>query len=403
MPDPSKGGPRDRPRLNLFNPDGPARDDVGMREPTSPIFWRVINERIEHLSLRVQSGTFSRDFFENIRQTLLRFGNAWAVVFADGRRFLMPLAEPNRKPALHFGANNEAEAIAKAAQLAADLTGLEPPLAGAHACQNGSREISEGDNDDLTRWLVANPQWESGHTKGNYLAMIVEAFLWFEEERGFRSPYRRKRIPKMVKPSRREATDEEYIALMRHGCRELRRMLWCLYNLDGIRPCELREMLWSDFNWEGEFVLVYQHKTARATNRPRLFALTPRQSRFLRNLFKQRVPASDYVFLNTEDRPWTRRALAQNIRRVAERIGLDEDVAKKVSAYCFRHTWSTQVDEAGLRDQDAAMLLGHTDPKMLRTVYSKASRKVKHVRRVANKAERLRREARKGQIKETEE
>lgn len=386
----SPNGANSRPRLAVFPPDEASEPaSPTERAVNGPFLWDALRARIENLRLRKDSESFSAENFTNLEKCLLRFGHAWYVRLGGGRAFLIP-PHASRKVPLQIGAADEAAA----AELAWKLAGLEGAPQFESIAVNGERPIDECCNDDLTRWLIGNPQWQSGHTKKNNLVAIVEALRWFEDEHDVKSPYKRKRIPKFVRKSRREATDQEYIVLMRKGGKQLRRVLWTHYNLVGIRPGEVRGMLWSDFDWDGGFVLTYIHKTARATNKPRMFTFTPRQLRFFRNLFKQRPAGTDHVFLNTEGEPWNRRALGQHLRRLAKRCGLDAAVAQKVSLGCFRQTFATQSDEAGLSEQDTAMLLGHEGTKMLRTVYSKASRKVKHVRNATERAERLRREAR---------
>ncbi len=382
--------PPSRPALHIWEPG--EEDDIDSApettpEPSSPPIWRAIRARIENLSLRVQAGTFSKDNFKNIKSSLERYEAAWCVFFADSSMVMVPKYGLH-KDKLEFEAGTEDEAITQARKLSGKDGEVDKVV------KNGDRAITDSKNDDLSRWLNANPQWLTGHTKTNNLVIIFECFRWFEDEEGVKNPYKRSRMPKFVRKSRREAKEKEYIALMRNGCRELRRAMWCLWNLVGIRPGEMRGMLWADFDWEGEFVLTYEHKTARATNKPRVFVLTKRQGRFFRNLFKQRPTGSTHVFLNTEGKPWTRRALGLNIRRTAKRIGLDDGVIEKVSAGQFRQAFATQADEAGCSEQDTAMLMGHQSTDMLRTVYSKASRKVRHHRAAAERAERLRREAR---------
>ncbi len=402
--------------IRLFSPD---------EQPPEPVpehcLRRAVLAYVDHLALKVSAGTFSRDHFSNVRRECMRYAAAWSVTLGDRRHLLVPETEPPRpaRRLLEYHAAKETDAIAVAIRLAAEL-GLAPATqdaAGAGAGRNGDRAIQELTNDDLTRWVLANPQWKSGHAKTNPLVFIHGCLKWYEDETGVKNPYKRGRMPSFEKGDRREATDAEYLALMRHtSCRELRRVLWSLYNLDGIRPGEARQMLWTEFNWEAEFYFRKKHKTSRKTKKGRFWALTPRRHRFFANLLRQRPPKpesekpcrcdrprapgdpehlpSDHVFLNTDGTPWSRRALSLNLRRVAKRIGLDDDVAQVVSCYCFRHTFATQADEAGLLDQDTAMLLGHNDPKMLREVYSKKSRKIRNLRGAAMKAERLRREMR---------
>lgn len=381
-------------------------------EPAAPPLWRPIQVYLEHLGLRVEAEGFSRDNFENRRRALSRFAMAWSVVLPGGRHVLVPAFEEShavvttkngrkrnvkRRDPLKYGARDAAEAVEQAERLAGSLGGLGIVAAAGQAVvrRNGDRPFGEANGDDLSRWCLANPQWKSGHTKKNNLLAILDCFQWYADEFDLRCPYKRKKVPKFVTPARREATEAEYIALMGHeSSRSLRRALWCLWNL-GIRTCEMREMVWSDFDWSTGSVSTYKHKNARKTNNPRLIALTPRQYRFFRNLYRQRPPWPDFVFLNTAGQAWTRRSFALHLRRTAARLGLDEGVAQKVSAYCLRHSFATGADEAGVKHEDAASLMGHT-PEMFEQVYSKAPTKVRHVRKTAVAVESGRRQARLG-------
>lgn len=384
-------------------------------ESGAPNLWRPIELYLDHMAMRVAGPEgLSKDNYLNLRRNLTRWGQAWSVVLPGGRHFLVPQFEERRQP-LKFSAKDPggaivaAEAIAKLLPAQLKLVGGGEPLVRI----NGERLLSEASHDDLSRWLLANPQWSSGHTKDNNLRSILDCYRWYAEEFDGRCPFKRKKLPKFVKPPRRDATDREYIALMRHSgliagddplgpgrrvqgsARELRRALWCLYNL-GIRTCEMRGMLWSDFNWQTGVVLTYQHKTARQTGKPRIVVLTPRQYRFFRNLFRQRPPWPDNVFLNTDGDPWNRHSFAKILRETARRLGLDEDAAARITGYCFRHSYATQSDEAGVKHEDAAMLMGHS-PEVFEKIYSKAPSKVRHRRRVAREVEKGRRESRRRQ------
>ena len=277
-----------------------------------------------------------------------------------------------------------------------DLTRFGTWLETTLPCVKGGQSrqtLAQCRNDDLTRWLLANPQWKSPNTKKRVLNTILACFKWLEDEGHGRNPFRRPRGLKFPAKARREATRAEYVAFMRKGTRCLRRALYFLFNC-GARTCEMREIIWPDIHWDDSVIFLYQHKTARLTGQPRIVGLTPRILRWLRNLFRQRSPWPENVFVNSDGAPWNRRSFALHLRRVAKRLGLDEGVADKVSGYCFRHTAATEGDEAGIQDRRVATFLGHSDTKMLNN-YSKARKKPQHVREVALEMEAARRLKRK--------
>jgi integrase len=380
----------------------------GSPEPlaTEATLGTVIHAYLDHLSLRSQIGNLSPDHLANVSRTLRQFATAWRVSFADGRQAIVPgpyesrpVGRPRRdgtvKPHGRPRGPKRAATPGQAIKLARTSVPGPVPTCSASATSNGEWPVARASNDDLVRWIIANPQWKSGHAKTNNLRHISDCFLWWEDETGTRPPFRWRRLPKFTKETRREATAAEYVALMRHtSTPELRRALWCLWNVQGMRTCELRELQWTDFNWEGAFILLRKHKTALKTGKPRLIPLTARQLRFFRGLFRSKAESAEHVFLNTQGDPWTRRSLSKHLRTTAKRIGIDEGVADRVSAYCLRHSFATQADEAGCDQSQTAMLMGHSGPEMLRDVYSKASRKVEHSRKAAETVERLRRETR---------
>lgn len=375
---------------------------------------RAVGAYLDHLSLQVETNCLSRERMLNLARNLTRFVQAWSVHLADGRHVLVPLAEPetyavrggvkHRRRKLKWQAATAEEAHAEAKKIAAGMArvpALAPLVAGEPVRPNGDRPLAEFSNDDLTRWLIVNPQWVSAYSKHDALDAIIGCLAWYEDEFKVGNPFRRKRLPRFPKKQRREAATGEYVIMMGHrSSRQLRRALWCLYNVQGVRPGTMRGVIWPEFDWQASCIRTMAHKTARVSGKPLIIGLTPRQLRFFANLFRQRPPWPDNVFLNTDGKPWTRRSFALHLRRTAKRLGLDENAGERVTAYCFRHTFATQADEAGAARSDTKTCLNHKNDRMLDQFYSKAGQKPGHVRGAAIRIEQLRRQARKAQAKE---
>ena len=332
--------------LSVFRPDEPPGR-------AGPLTVRdVIAQYLEALGLRVQLGDFSAAALSDLRRDLL-----------EGRQTALP-------------DGTHAKALAE--------------LLGDTAAQDLR-------NQDLTRWLLANPQWQSLHTQKRNLGAAIAAFAWAAGEGELlpASPLRsRHPLLRREAPSRREADPREYIALMRGGSRPLRRALYFLWNT-GCRPAEMRDVTWPEVDLDAGLIVLGHHKTAKKTGKPRLIGLSPRVVRFLRALKKQAPPWPENVFLNCYQGPWDRHTFARHLRRWAERLGLDEGLEDRVSAYCLRHSYITQADEGGVDVKAIADAAGHTNTRMVEKVYSKAARKGAHVRKVAVEIARRRREARK--------
>lgn len=371
-------------------------------EPQGDTLGAAVNRYLDHLSLQLQLGELGREHYAGKSRFLQRFVEAWRVVFADGRQSLLAAASPTPRPGKPRGParpTTAAEAITAASRLLAGASSV-----GAQAVRNGDWPLARASGDDLMRWILANPQWLSGDAKANAIAAIVGCFAWWEDESGARNPFRRRRAPKFEKGSRREAAPEEYDALAGEGSSlPFRRALWCLHNVSGIRTCEVYDLRWTDFKWAGpekSAIVLTRHKSFRKTKKPKIIGLTPASFAFFRMLLAERIPeAGDHVFLNSKGTPWDRHTFARHLRRRAFRLGLDAGVEKRVSAYCLRHSFATDAEEAGVPLAQAGMLMGHVvddrgsrsdgdagRPRMT-AHYSKADQKVEHVCRVAREVE----------------
>ena len=278
----------------------------------------------------------------------------------------------------------------------------------AFAGRYGAKTIAECKQHDISAWLTANPQYRANNTKKCVAVAIVGCFTWaLEEELIDRLPYRRPRclrgLPNEV---RRPATPAEYIALMSHNSsRALRRALYFLRRT-GARTCEMQNLIWDEVYLDGPvpYISMATHKTARKTGKPRRIGLDPSVANFLRNLRRQASEGSSFgkerrravvrrvrnkneaqrVFLNSQGTSWDRHIFARHLRKTAERIGLDEGVAVRVSGYCLRHLYCVDAIEAGLSTRKIADQLGHQSTEMIDRIYGSETRqRVEHLTNVA--------------------
>lgn len=350
----------------------------------APTLENAIGAYLQHMRLKVLRRTLSAEHFGNVDRTLRALAEAWRVVFADGRQALLPATMPPgdnprcpRRPPPRTAAD-QAEAIAWAAEL------FPGPQAEASACRNGDTPIAEALTDDIDLWLLANPQWKTQNAQANVTAAMLNCFAWYDDTTGTRSPYRRRLAPKFHRERRRHATQEEYESMVSRGCSDgLRLALWCLWHVDGMRPCELYGLRWSHFRRRAEHdsTLEIPHKTQRVTGKTKVIPLTPRTLDFFTELWRLRV--DDVVFHNTHGTPWNRHAFDHHFQRRRDGLGLAADL----SPYCFRHSFATDAVQARAEKSDVAALLGHTSTRMLDTVYSHAEDYPEHLCRVAREVE----------------
>src|SRR5262249_25601234 len=153
------------------------------------------------------------------------------------------------------------------------------------------------------------------------IAVVCRCFNWaVEEELIPYSPIGSLRLRLPTKP-RDPMTAAQYVLLMRSGTRVLRRALFFLRRT-GARTIEMRQLRWGHINWDAGVAVFSEHKTTRLNGLPRTIALEPGVLRFLRNLQRQRVAENEHVFLNSDNEPWTRRALNKHFRYYAKQLGL---------------------------------------------------------------------------------
>jgi integrase len=260
----------------------------------------------------------------------------------------------------------------------------------AFAKAHGTKSLDRCRRHDLTEWLDAHPQWKSNWTRKRVLATLCRPFIWAaDEELISASPYRVPRSLRLPTRPRREASTKEYILLMRHASRALRRALFFLHRT-GARTCEMREVLWTDVDLGRGIVRLDEHKTMRTQRNPapRIIGLDEGTVRFLKNLLRQRPARTEKVFLNNDGTPWTRQAFARCFRRAADRLGLAPDL----SAYCLRHLYGTEAIEGGVGERQLADQMGHTTTRMV-SYYAKTAGKIDHLRRVATQVKRSRRKS----------
>jgi integrase len=254
----------------------------------------------------------------------------------------------------------------------------------------GQQPIDRCCQHDVTAWLDANQQWRSNHTRKRILGLIVRPFLWAEDEGLIAaSPYRKPKKLRLRTRPRRPAEISEYVALMRHGSRPLRRALFFLRRT-GARPCEMRALRWRHVNLENGYVWIEEQKADNLTDNaaPRVIGLDEATIRFLRNLQRQAPMWTDAVFLNSDRWPWKdRHVWARHLRRYADRLGL----AKDLSSYCLRHLYGTTAVENGVGERQLADQMGHSNTRMV-SWYAHTARRTKHLRHVAEQVTRRKRD-----------
>ena len=239
---------------------------------------------------------------------------------------------------------------------------------------------------DLTRWLAANPQWESLHTRLSNIRSILTCFRWAVDEGLIKAcPYKMpKQLRGQASETRRPATKDEFEALMEWAKPRVRTAIEFVY-LTGCRTCEMRALKWSDLRLEGQapHVVLLEHKTVKQTGLPRVFALCERAVALLGEI--RAKSRSEYVFVNCVGDPWTKSAFCHNFLNTARRAGLDDGIIKRVSCYCFRHTYAVDAIKMGVTADAVSKQLGNSREIVERVYASHVGRDLIFVAGVAKR------------------
>ena len=174
-------------------------------------------------------------------------------------------------------------------------------------------------------------------------------------------PHQLGRIRKPQSRTRdRYLTDEEFQLMLRStNPRDSRRtgapfrrlllaMDWTL-----CRSGELVRLKWEHIHEEHDVAILTRHKTMQ-TGKPKVIPLIPKMKRLLAWL-RQQNPSAQFVFLNSQSKPWTMSSIEQRMHHVKDRSGL-----VGVMPYSIRHRAATK---SILKTGDLKMtslLLGHT-------------------------------------------
>jgi integrase len=233
---------------------------------------------------------------------------------------------------------------------------------------------------DLRPYHVTN--WMDGKSWGptsqfNAVRTAQRVFNWAVEQKLLsQNPIKGMKRPR---PASRDSyvSDEEFRALRRAASPPFRLFLFALRQT-GARPSEVRELTW-DQTHDDRWVL-FKHKTADKTRKPRVIHLTPVMCRLMQ--FLRRRSKSKYVFVNCHGRKWTTNAVRLQMQRLRRKLGLRDNLC----AYEIRHAFGTYGIVNGVDIATLAELMGHRDTTMISRVYGHLANQTEHLVAAAAKA-----------------
>ncbi len=194
------------------------------------------------------------------------------------------------------------------------------------------------------------------------LRAIVRCFNWGIEQEFLPQECKLGRVRKpQAKVRERFLTDEEFQAILRatNAQKNTRKGAVCRRLLlamewTGARPGELSNLRWEHIRYDLRIAVLHEHKTKRATQRPKVIPLNKKMMRLIRWLEPR--SDSDFVFLNSRGQPWNRHSIAKRIAKIRERCGLGSDVVP----YTLRHRAATKAITATGDLSATSKLLNHT-------------------------------------------
>lgn len=223
----------------------------------------------------------------------------------------------------------------------------------------------------------------------------------------FRRAYRARMIPfdpsedlqiprTATKKTRRSLTDEErrlFLACApKVPCSEI---LLAMY-YTGMRPGELMALTWGDIDFEREEISVnkaVESGTYGKVKKPKTSAgvrMIPLRKPLREILEPKKGEPGDYVFLNqagnqqsvdTFSRVWKSTLREMDIANGAKvyrnRI-IESTLADDLVPYCLRHTFCTDLQEAGVPINVAKVLMGHSDISVTANIYTHTESDVLH-------------------------
>jgi len=233
---------------------------------------------------------------------------------------------------------------------------------GNRLCQSlGSIPADELTTQQLSLWLAKLPL---SSTSKSISIRAVSAMLAWALKAKLITTNPAKEVPKPKSRSRSQASvisEADHAKLMASASPEFKLVLRILHST-GCRPGEACKITAETFRAEAGCVILHDHKTAHATDKPRLVFLPPELCEELKAQ-AQRFGSGPLLRSHRGIR-WTPQAISQAMRRLQYATGL------RSIAYGYRHAFATQALSNGIPDATVAALLGHSSTAMLHKHYS---------------------------------
>lgn len=222
-----------------------------------------------------------------------------------------------------------------------------------------------------------SPRPLSSSTKRGAITVIKALYTYAEKNCRIRNDV----IRHMKRPpmgTRRAATPEERTLIFSSvDDQEFRNYLTAVAE-GGMRPGEAMQLTAAMVRLD-EGTIVFAGKTTGVTGKNRVIYMTNRMRNLMQRLVALRPEGP--LLVNTEGEAWTRNAVRCRFRNLRKKLKL-----KGIVCYSLRHAFVTDGLEAGVPIAQMAELAGHSDTKMITTVYNHLQERREHLREQMEKA-----------------
>jgi integrase len=199
-------------------------------------------------------------------------------------------------------------------------------------------------------------------TRNNAIGAVKRAFAWGREQ-GYLDANPIKEMRKPTPRKRETIPDPEGVAKLFGAVRGPLAELLGAIKATGCRPGEVMTLTAAGVDLDAGTWTV-RNKTRHKTGQPtRTVHLTRAMVEVSRGLVERHPEGS--LFRNSRGNAWNRHAIAWALNRLRSRLGLGEEVV----SYALRHLFATDLRQAGVPDATIAVLMGHSDTKMVERVY----------------------------------
>jgi site-specific recombinase XerD len=226
----------------------------------------------------------------------------------------------------------------------------------------GKVQLEEIIREDLGAWIEHEQDRGLKASTVNMRLRTLKGFIRFLIEKGIvRSEVLSKRMSVKVPKSLPRAMDPEDVKNLLRVLKDTRDRAMVLVLLrTGMRIGELLSTLVSEVNLKQRRIEIYE---AEKTRVGRVVYLSDDAIAALKAWVRKRERKNDYLFYGRGGNPLTYTAARKRFEICLETAGLSH---KGYSLHCLRHTFATELLNAGMRLECLRRLLGHNSIEMTR-------------------------------------